>query len=134
MKRCGKCGENKALDEFHLNTDRGKQLWCKPCRSAYDKIRHANNRPRKRQLLKLRRKERLEWLWSLKDKPCVDCGIRFHPIAMEWDHLPQFEKSFSIADNFASFSKERILTEVAKCELVCANCHAVRTFTRRELV
>jgi hypothetical protein len=50
---------------------------------------------------------------------------------MEWDHV-RGEKIRSVSEMCNRMcSKETILTEIAKCELVCANCHAVRTFNRR---
>lgn len=66
---------------------------------------------------------------SLKDKPCTDCGIKYHHAAMDFDHLPQFTKAFNISDAY-TLSECEILEEIAKCELVCANCHRIRTFTR----
>lgn len=72
------------------------------------------------------------WARALKaDKPCVDCGGVFHPAAMAWDHLPGAEKVGDISTLARRSSRERILAEISKCELVCANCHAVRTFERR---
>jgi hypothetical protein len=61
---------------------------------------------------------------------CADCGFRAHPAALEFDHLPGVKKAFSVG-NFGTRSLECLLAEVAKCEVVCANCHAIRTATRR---
>lgn len=47
---------------------------------------------------------------------------------MHFDHLG--DKLFEISDSL-TYSIDRILREVEKCELVCANCHAVRTYNRR---
>lgn len=61
----------------------------------------------------------------------MDCGGRFHFSAMHFDHLPEYEKVEQIsrlANSNTSYA--RIDAEIAKCELVCANCHAVRTFNR----
>jgi predicted HNH restriction endonuclease len=53
---------------------------------------------------------------------------------MQWDHLPGVEKLASVAELYG-YSRDRVLAEIAKCELVCANCHAVRTYRRkREIV
>jgi hypothetical protein len=72
------------------------------------------------------------WASELKaNKPCADCGGTFHPQAMVWDHLPGAEKRGDVSHLARRIGKERILAEIAKCELVCANCHAVRTFDRR---
>jgi hypothetical protein len=54
---------------------------------------------------------------------------------MEWDHLPGAKKTFVIADVRRSrFSRERVLRELESCDLVCANCHRERTFSRMKMV
>jgi hypothetical protein len=72
------------------------------------------------------------WTRQLKMKPCVDCGGSFHPAAMTFDHLPGTAKVLDIASLVRRGSIGVARAELAKCELVCANCHAVRTFNRRE--
>lgn len=67
-------------------------------------------------------------------KGCADCGYSTHPAALEFDHLPGSVKSFNIMEKVGSYSREKIWAEISKCEVVCANCHAVRTATRRVLV
>jgi hypothetical protein len=52
---------------------------------------------------------------------------------MQWDHLPGYEKVGDLGRLQARHSKAAVLAEIAKCELVCANCHAVRTFRRRSI-
>lgn len=66
-----------------------------------------------------------------KEAPCADCGQRFHFAAMGWDHLPGTIKEFDIAEGLRrGMGLERLMAEIEKCELVCANCHAVRTYER----
>jgi hypothetical protein len=69
---------------------------------------------------------------EIKREPCVDCGGRFHHSAMDFDHMPGFTKGDTVS-NLSSKGKPwaRILEEIAKCQLVCANCHRVRTYNRR---
>jgi hypothetical protein len=68
---------------------------------------------------------------SLKtDRPCTDCGKIFPPQVMQWDHLPGNVKLGNISTGIRDRSREEVLDEIAKCELVCANCHALRTFER----
>lgn len=50
---------------------------------------------------------------------------------MQWDHPPGVEKLAHVAELYRG-RRDRVLTEIAKCELVCANCHAVRTHERRQ--
>jgi hypothetical protein len=62
-----------------------------------------------------------------RDKPCADCGKVFALEAMDFDHV-RGEKKFNIsAAGGTHKSRKRILAEIAKCDLVCANCHRVRT-------
>ena len=49
---------------------------------------------------------------------------------MQWDHLPGYEKLGDLSEDFWGRSREEILAEIAKCELVCTNCHTIRTFNR----
>jgi len=49
---------------------------------------------------------------------------------MQWDHLPEFEKAGDISGGFPGRTEQEILDEIAKCELVCTNCHIIRTFRR----
>jgi hypothetical protein len=51
---------------------------------------------------------------------------------MQWDHRPGFEKIGDISGDFWGRSREEVLAEIAKCDLVCTNCHAIRTFARSE--
>jgi hypothetical protein len=62
---------------------------------------------------------------------CVDCGYHAHPAALHFDHIPgRGPKLFNIGA-MAACSWEKLAPEIAKCEIVCANCHAVRTDERR---
>ena len=65
---------------------------------------------------------------------CADCHEHFEdcPEVLEFDHLPWFEKKFTIAQKLGKFNWEAILAEIAKCEVVCANCHRRRTVRRRK--
>jgi hypothetical protein len=49
---------------------------------------------------------------------------------MHWEHLPEYLKLDDISSMVASLRRARILNELAKCELVCANCHVMRTVRR----
>ncbi len=68
------------------------------------------------------------------DVPCLDCGGVFPFIAMDFDHRPKEEKCFNISTRGdLKATPERIAKwekEIAKCDLVCANCHRVRTQDR----
>lgn len=64
------------------------------------------------------------------ERPCYDCGGVFPPEAMDWDHRPGVIKCFDIGTGLASHSEEACIDEINKCQLVCANCHRIRTQAR----
>jgi hypothetical protein len=69
----------------------------------------------------------------LKSKPCRDCKKKFHPVCMDWDHRPRTKKLADVSRLvIARCSWKRVLAEIRKCDLVCANCHRLRTFRREQ--
>lgn len=66
---------------------------------------------------------------ALRTKPCLDCKNTFPFYVMQFDHLPQYEKLFCIAVAH-DYGTDTLLREIAKCEVICANCHAIRTYER----
>ena len=72
--------------------------------------------------------ERVEFLVAyLREHPCVDCGVG-DPIVLEFDHLR--DKKFSISSGLQDRNWQSVLDEIAKCDVVCANCHRRRTAQR----
>lgn len=65
-----------------------------------------------------------------KAGPCMDCNGIFPPEAMEFDHRPGVVKCYN-PSSMRGMSSARIEKELAKCDLVCANCHNIRTRKRR---
>lgn len=64
------------------------------------------------------------------ENPCADCEGRFKACQMDFDHTN--DKKAGVARLLSSVaSLETIKNEIAKCDLVCANCHRVRTQARR---
>ena len=64
----------------------------------------------------------------LKTHPCIECG-ETNPIVLDLDHRDPTEKHGSLADltTRKHWSVERILAEIAKCDVRCANCHRIKT-------
>lgn len=63
-------------------------------------------------------------------KKCADCGFS-DPRALDFDHLG--DKTMNVTDMAygKGWGLERIKQEIRKCEVVCANCHRIRTAMRR---
>lgn len=84
---------------------------------------------------KRRRQENAAYVRSIKEKgSCLDCGIKDWRV-LDFDHLPQYEKVADIASPLArSWGRDKLNKEIAKCELVCSNCHRIRTYDRASII
>jgi len=131
LRRCAMCGLLKPAGEFH-DSRTGQFSYCRECRRAYDR-RYYRERGRTARLGRQRARVRAEraWMSSLKEGvACADCGQVFPPWVMHWDHLPGYEKVACISELVGSRRREITVMELEKCELVCANCHVLRTVGR----
>lgn len=64
-----------------------------------------------------------------KEAPCKDCGHKFHYCVMDFDHRPDTVKKFNISGSEMR-NLEDVVNEMSKCDVICSNCHRVRTFKR----
>lgn len=83
-----------------------------------------------REGMKRSRERNARFVRSAKNKPCTDCGNSFPWYAMHFDHVGD-DKEHEVSrlmNSGASIAK--IEAEIAKCEVVCATCHAIRTYER----
>lgn len=74
-----------------------------------------------------------QFIRSFKEtNPCVDCKELKDYYVMQFDHLPQYTKSFTIAKFYEYTADIKVvIAEMKKCDLVCGNCHSVRGHNRR---
>ncbi len=115
-QRCEKCGRNKLISRF---SSHGNQLTvtCNSCRAA--------RLPSE----ELKRKKAL--LDEARSTPCAVCNHTFPIICMDFDHLPTHKKSFNISSHWRTAPLKTLQQEMAKCEVVCSNCHRIRTHHER---
>lgn len=66
------------------------------------------------------------------EKGCAVCGFREHPGALHFAHLDPLAKNFNVGHYRVGRSWDALLAEIEKCRVLCANCHAVETVTRRD--
>ena len=72
-------------------------------------------------------------MWEyLTTHSCVDCG-EADPLVLEFDHREPIGKYAGrvMSQINTGLAWRTILAEIAKCDLVCANCHARRSAFRR---
>jgi len=133
-KMCARCKTEQPLENFNTKIKKSgkalKQPYCRECNKAYQREHFQKNKKayvdKALQYKKDNQKRLMEYL---KDKECKDCknsDIR----VFEFDHL--HSKVANISEILKSWSWDKILTEIDKCEIVCCNCHRIRTLTRAE--
>ena len=66
-----------------------------------------------------------------EDKGCADCRNRFPHYMLEFDHRPEHKKLGNIYYVLKKYGNEKAWEEIAKCDVVCANCHKHRTHHRQ---
>jgi len=70
-------------------------------------------------------------LWKYKEeKGCMDCGEKYPHWILDFDHKPEFEKTGGPTEILHKYGWDKAIKEVEKCDVVCANCHRIRTFIR----
>ena len=66
-------------------------------------------------------------LHELKSRPCADCGSHYPPYVMDFDHRDRSTKRYTVS-KMLGMSPARMLAEIEQCDVVCANCHRIRTY------
>ena len=79
-----------------------------------------------------RRKPRQDYIDGVKlAAGCADCGIRSpHPEIYDFDHRDHRTKGKRVSAYLTSGTMEELMAEMAQCDVVCANCHRIRTRQR----
>jgi hypothetical protein len=66
-----------------------------------------------------------------EESPCMDCGLRWPAFVMDYDHVRGVKRASVGQLLTAGYALRVVLEEIAKCDLVCANCHRIRTMDAR---
>lgn len=134
MKTCGRCKLKKPLEEFAFNRARpdGRQAQCRACKKSTDAVHYRNNADQQKARNKANHRIRVEYMNKVKDVPCADCHVKYMPFAMDFDHVRGTKVANLSNMKGRLFSMDKIIEEIAKCEVVCANCHRIRTYNRMQ--
>ncbi len=90
---------------------------------------YAAHRQAERDRVMKRHAASVAFLRDLRCVPCADCGTMFSPHMMDFDHRDPSRKLFAITGGHAPLmSRQKLIAEIEKCDIVCANCHALRTY------
>lgn len=126
MRTCYKCGVARPLDMFYIALEErraakdGRSSWRMHCRHCQ---REKNN---------ARKLDRKAYTDALKVAAgCVDCGLVLpdNPEVYDFDHI-RGGKVLGVAERLMSGTWDDFLAEIARCEVVCSNCHRIRTRNR----
>src|SRR3990167_10983352 len=146
--RCSRCkAPTKPTIEFYYlsQLNGGQKSWCRKCLGDYNRENRHKYRDRdraynkKRYRLGLDREYRAQWRTDRYNKlnqikeasSCSDCKQFFPAICMDYDHRIRETKTADIAKLVGSNSSWALIeAEIVKCDLVCANCHRIRTRDR----
>jgi len=131
VRACSKCHE--PTTEVEMVPDKN---YCRPCLRKRERDWYRRN-PSKRKAkvaanVTRMRARRMVLLSEFKSRPCLDCGNTYPPYVMDFDHTRGEKVSEVGVLVTRGASVSRILAEIDKCDIVCANCHRIRTHTRRE--
>lgn len=123
-KVCYWCKEDKPAADFyrHKSKKGGLASRCKECHNLRERIRHAVSSIEARDHIR-----------KAKDVPCTDCHQRYPYYVMDFDHV-RGEKHHTLAHmsrKGMNWTLDVINDEIAKCEVVCSNCHRARTYHRQ---
>ena len=127
IKVCSKCKIEKDISNYGKKRN-GFQTFCKDCNKENLKQHYKNNKEtyvqRNKNKQNINKTKLLEYL---HDKSCIDCGNSDHRV-LEFDHL--YDKKKDISRAIRDWSWISVLEEIKKCEIVCCNCHRIRTLQR----
>jgi len=117
MKQCQSCGEN-----FTSKPKAGHQKYCSvKCRT------HNSNKSERTKIWQQSRRQKVNDIKLVIG--CVQCGYNKHPAALQFNHT-KGEKLFNISQD-TKRKWDDIINEIAKCEVLCANCHAIHSFENK---
>lgn len=129
-KKCNHCGSDKPIKEFDLKYDGSpgrRRSRCSNCRRKLDRLRRRSN------------------VHAWKDwagGECVVCGYKKCEEALEFHHRDPSEKESSVSQICREYSPftaiqssiDKVTAEMAKCDLLCANCHRELHYTETNSV
>ncbi len=131
--KCRKCEQILPLEAFEQwmeGSHQRRAVTCKQCRTDLKLGNMRNNGGSPSPFhLGATYWANCETIRIAKGKPCADCGRKFPPVCMDFDHVAKEGKAYNVSQ-MRSLKSETLAIEIQKCEVVCACCHRIRTAKR----
>lgn len=128
MKTCTRCHRSKPETEFNRASRQkdGLHYTCRECIKAWMRGYYSREKVHWKKTLKTRRAKVADWVNAYKSKRGCKCG-EHHPACLDFHHRDPSTKTVDISRAiYANWSIARLKTELAKCGIICANCHRKR--------
>ena len=124
-RHCPRCDETRPLGEFNRMKD-GHQGWCRSCFSSYFRARGKLHREQTRASRRRRAVEAAAFIDDyLAARRCTDCGLA-DPEILEFDHVGEKRREITVMVGRGQ-SVKWLREELKHCQVVCVNCHRLRT-------
>lgn len=137
--RCNKCNVKLVIGKNWSGILKNQHTYeCRKCRNErYRKYyikdleksrklgRESHKRNRKQHLQHMAKiyKINAKVMHVLKSNGCAMCGYSKCDDALDFHHANSKDKEFQISASSLKFRDERVVDELNKCILLCANCH-----------
>lgn len=123
-KYCSGCNLTLSLDSF-AKKGKGYQSNCKTCRNKKNRERYQKDKSWYQERNRKRRELFSSTIRQYKEQPCADCKTEYPYYVMDFDHRE--EKEFNLGHIYKIKSLKHLMEEIEKCDIVCSNCHRIRT-------
>lgn len=130
-KTCSGCQTIKPITEFNFKYREAgvRHSYCRDCGKRITKSHYKRNKRAYLDRNSRTYQRHRELIRQAKSRPCADCGVQYPFYVMDFDHRDDEHKLFEL-NSVARRTVKAILLEIAKCDVVCANCHRERTYRR----
>ena len=133
-KICNKCNKNKSIDNFPFK-NKEKNIKHNSCVECWKQIRKESYEKNKSVTLKRNKKnvsKTREWYHAYKSTlKCSQCS-ESHPACLEFHHRDSKTKDKEVSMMLQStISKEKLMKEIEKCDVLCSNCHKKHHYNER---
>ena len=125
MKYCTGCEQNLPEDQFAKNSKKtsGLQTYCRSCKKKMDAAYYQGNREAQRERVVANVEKLKQLVMEYKQsRGCRYC-LENDYVALDFHHRDGSEKEANISRMVWDGLSKKLITEIAKCEVVCSNCH-----------